>query len=75
MSKIGNGKLEFTGFPSEATIRRLAEALEADEDELLILAEKVPEAVRRRVLQRPEAFRKLASLDDEALDVLIESIG
>lgn len=75
LSKIENGKLEFTGFPSEATIHKLAEALDADEDELLILAEKVPEAVRRLILQRPKVFRKLATLDDVALDEVLEAIG
>ena len=74
VSKIENEKLDFGDYPSEELIVRLARALDADADELLILAEKVPEAIRRRVLQRPDAFRRLAMLDDETLDRIIESV-
>ena len=72
ISKIENEKLDFGDYPSEELILKLAKALEADADELLILAKKVPEDVKKRVMQRPDAFRKLASLDDEALDKLLE---
>lgn len=75
LSKIENGKLDFAGFPSEGTILKLAEALAADPDELLLLAEKIPESIRRRVIERPDAFRVLAGLDNQALDRLIEQIG
>ncbi len=44
-------------------ICRLAAALEADEEEVLVLAKKVPPAKRNRVLERPEVFGKLARLD------------
>src|SRR3954468_16177806 len=68
ISKIENEKLDFGDYPSEEMIRKLAKALDADEDELMLLAEKIPEAIRKRVLQRPDAFRKLAALDDDTLD-------
>ena len=71
ISKIENHKLDFGDFPSEAVIEKLAAALDADATDLLVLAEKVPEPIRRRVLQRPDAFRKLALLDDAALDKVI----
>ncbi len=74
LSKIENERLDFAQFPSEELTRRLAKALDADEDELMLLAEKIPEQIRRRVLQRPEAFRKLASLDDKALDAVLVQI-
>ena len=45
ISKVENGKLDFGDYPSEDLIRRLAAALDADEEELLLLAEKIPEAV------------------------------
>lgn len=61
--------------PGETIILKLPGALNADEDELLLLAEKVPEAVRRMLLLRPEVFRKLATLDDVALDKVLEAIG
>jgi transcriptional regulator with XRE-family HTH domain len=63
ISKAENGKLAFADFPGEALIVKLAKALDADTDELLIMAKKIP-----------EAFRKLAGLDDEALDKLIQGV-
>ena len=74
LSKIENERLDFAQFPSEDLIRRLARALDTDEDELLILAQKVPETIRQRVFERPEAFRKFASLDDPAIDSLLRAI-
>lgn len=71
ISKIENDRLDFSQFPSEATIRKLAEALETDEDELLLIAKKIPEAIRKRIVERPEAFRRLAALDDHALDQVL----
>ena len=43
----------------------------ADEDELLLLAEKVPDRIRKRVLERPDAFGRFADLDDQAIDKLL----
>ena len=57
-----------------AQIEILRSDLEADEDELLILAKKIPERIRRRVLQRPDAFSRLAELDDKALDRVIDQL-
>src|SRR6266436_1853344 len=42
LSKVETGRLDFGSYPSEALIHKLADALEADEDELLLLAEKIP---------------------------------
>ena len=74
LSKIENDKVDFAAFPSEDTIRKLAKVLEADVDELLLMAEKIPDRIRQRVLERPDAFRKFAALDDEAMDRLIGEI-
>jgi transcriptional regulator with XRE-family HTH domain len=74
ISKIENEKLDFGDYPSEDLIRKLAKALRADADELLILAEKIPEAIKKRVIQRPDVFRKLVKLDDESLDKLLENL-
>jgi HTH-type transcriptional regulator, competence development regulator len=74
ISKAENSKLAFADYPGEALILRLAESLDADADELLILAKKVPPQIKRRVLERPAAFRKLAGLDDEALDRLLQGV-
>jgi transcriptional regulator with XRE-family HTH domain len=74
LSKIENGKLDFASFPSEDTIRKLAEALEADVDELLLMAKKIPPDIRDRVIEKPDAFRKLAQLDDAALEKVMREI-
>lgn len=74
LSKIESEKLDFAPYPSEELIRRLAAALEADVDELLLLAKKIPVDIRDRVLERPDAFRTLASLDDVALDEVIRQV-
>lgn len=74
ISKIENEKLDFSDYPSEETIRKLAKALDGDVDELLVLAKKVPDDIKKRVMQRPDAFRKIASLDDETRDRLLEEI-
>lgn len=78
LSKIESERLDFAQYPSEPLIRKLAEALKADVDELLLLAKKIPPDIRDRVIERPDAFRKLAALDDRTLDLLLaeaESLG
>lgn len=41
ISKIESEKLDFGDYPSEDLIRRLAEALDTDVDELFLLAKKI----------------------------------
>lgn len=72
LSKIENHKLDEGHGPSEKLIHMLAMELDGDEEELLLLAEKVPEPIRKRVCERPEVFRRLASLDDAAIDKLMK---
>jgi transcriptional regulator with XRE-family HTH domain len=74
LSKVETGKLDFGDYPSEALIHRLADALETDEQELLILADKVPEKIRKRLKERPDAFRQLADLDDSTLDEVLANL-
>jgi transcriptional regulator with XRE-family HTH domain len=75
VSKIENEKLDFGDYPSEDLIRKLAKALEAEEAELFLRAEKIPEQIRKRVMERPDAFRKFATLDDATLDGLLVHLG
>ena len=75
LSKIENQNLSCGEFPSDELILKLAHALGGDPDELLLLAEKIPDAIRKRVLQRPDVFRKMASLDDSSLDKVLEFIA
>jgi hypothetical protein len=74
LSKAENGKLAFADYPGEALILKLAAALDADANELLIMAKKIPPQIRKRVLERPDAFGKLAGLDDKALDRILAQI-
>ena len=75
LSKIENDKLAFGDYPSEELICKLAEALDAVPDELLLLAEKIPPAVKLRVMERPDVFLKLATLDDATLDACLVHLG
>ena len=74
ISKIENEKLDFSDYPSEKRIRKIAEALGADVDELLTLANKIPDDIKQRVIERPDAFRKIAQLDDETLNELLKKL-
>ena len=67
LSRVENERLNFGDYPSDALIHRLADALEVDEEELLILA--------KRVLKRPDVFRVLAECDDRTLDKLMSAIS
>ena len=75
LSRVENERLNFGDYPSDALIHRLADALDANEDELLILAKRIPERIRKRVLQRPEVFGALAACDDKTLDKVLGQIG
>ena len=75
LSRVENERLNFGDYPSDALIHRLADALDANEEELLILAKRIPEPVKKRVLQRPDAFCAFATCDDATLDKLMTHIG
>lgn len=68
LSRVENKRLNFGDYPSDDLIHRLAKALETDEEELLILAKRVPERIRKRVIQHPDAFGAFAECDDKTLD-------
>lgn len=75
LSRVENERLNFGDYPSDALIHRLAEALDADEEELLVLAERIPQRIKERVLQRPDVFGVLAECDDKTLDKLLSELG
>lgn len=75
ISKVEKERLQFGDYPSEKFIHKLADALQCDEDELLLLTDRVPPAIQMRVLERPEAFRRIAELDDRTLDRLLNQIA
>ena len=74
LSKVENERLDFGDYPSEDLIRRLAAALGSDEAELMLLAKKIPEHIRQRVFERPDAFRKFADLTDADIDRLMDEM-
>jgi len=75
LSRVENEHLNYGEYPSDDLIHRIAEALEASEDELRILAKRVPESVKRRVIERPDAFLAFAACDNAQLDKLLVEIG
>ena len=74
LSRVENDRLDDEQTPREETIQRIARALKTDADELLLLAKRIPDAYRDRILSRPGVFRKLLNLSDTALDELVQSI-
>ena len=75
LSKVENKKLDFGDYPSDALICRLAVALDAEVDELLLLAKKVPNGMRDRIFERPEVFSALSRCDDTTLNRVLESLS
>ena len=75
LSRVETGNMTFGDYPSDALIHRLAHELDGDEEELLILAERIPTPIAKRILQRPDAFRVFARCDDKTLDRLMTQVG
>lgn len=75
ISKVENEKLHFGDYPSEKFIHKLATELEADEDELLLLTDRVPPALRQRICEHPDVFNAVADLDDAAIEQLREELA
>ena len=75
ISKVENERLHFGDYPSEKFVHKLAGELDADEDELLLLSDRVPDALRQRIRERPEVFNAVADLDDKSMDQLMQQIA
>lgn len=74
LSKIENG----AEIPSEAAVRRLAEALETDAEDLLARAGKVSQGLRDQAEQDPEVallLRRLPSMEPTQLDAVLRAGG
>ena len=52
-------RLTSSEFPSEDTIKKLAKAPRADADELLLMARKVPDSIKKRVIDTPTPSARL----------------
>ena len=74
LSKIENNRLEPGQSPKKDTIARLAQALDTDTDELLLLARKIPDSITQQIMERPSLFRKIACLDDRTVDQLVQGL-
>lgn len=74
LSRVENDRLDDEQTPREETLQRIAKALDADPDELLLLARRIPDAYRDRILSRPGVFRKLLNLSDTALEELVDQL-
>jgi transcriptional regulator with XRE-family HTH domain len=74
LSRVENDRLDDEQTPREDTLQRIARALDADPDELLLLARRIPDAYRDRILSRPGMFRKLLNLSDTALEELVKQL-
>lgn len=74
ISKVENERLHFGDYPSVKFVHKLSGELETDENELLLLSDRVPEALRRRIRERPEVFDAVAGLDDKEMDRLLKRL-
>ncbi len=75
LSKVENNRLDTGGFPSESLIHRLADVLQADEDELLLLARHLPRGMADRIFEQPEIFRVLAKCPPAKLQSVVKRIS
>lgn len=74
LSRVENDRLDDEQTPREETLQRIARALDADPDELLLLARRIPDSYRDRILSQPGVFRKLLNLSDDALEEMVRSM-
>jgi HTH-type transcriptional regulator, competence development regulator len=66
LSKLENNRMDRP--PSEDLIRRMAEVLKTDADELLVLAERIPTDIAEIILDQPESIELLRSMEGLSRD-------
>ena len=66
LSKLENNRMDRP--PSEELIRRMAEVLKTNADDLLVLAERIPTDIAEIILDRPESIELLRSMEDMSAD-------
>jgi hypothetical protein len=74
LPKIENHKLDFGDYAGEGLLRKLVKVLGGAEDDLPPVAEAIPADIKKRFVRRPDAFRKIARLDDDTLDPVLAEI-
>lgn len=71
LSRVENDRLDDEQTPREDTLQKIAKALNADADELLLLARRIPDAFRERILAKPGIFRRILNLSDSDLEGIL----
>ena len=66
LSKLENNRMDRP--PSEELIRKMAEVLKTNADELLVLAERVPTDIAGIILDQPESIELLRSMEGMSRD-------
>lgn len=74
LSRIENDRLDADQTPREETLQKIADALDADADELLLLARRIPDSYRNRILAKPGMFRRILTLSDDDLERLLTEV-
>ncbi len=74
LSKVERGKLDFGESPSASLIQRLSEVLGANEDELMLMAHRIPQSISSRIFQQPDVFRKLVGCDETTLENFVRTL-
>lgn len=75
LSRVENDRLDDEQTPREDTLQKIAKALSSDADELLLLARRIPETFRDRILQKPGIFRRILKLSDSDLEEMLNTFG
>lgn len=74
LSRVENDRLDDEQTPREETLQKIALALNTDSDELLLLARRIPDAFRNRILAKPGVFRRILNLSDVALEEMLANL-
>ncbi len=74
LSRVENDRLDDEQTPREETLQKIAQALDTDSDELLLLARRIPDAFRNRILAKPGIFRRILNLSDVALEEMLANL-
>ena len=74
LSRIENDRLDADQTPREETLDKIAGALETDLDELLLLAKRIPDSFRSRILAKPGMFRRILNLSDDDLERMLADV-
>ncbi|MCA9084412.1 MAG: helix-turn-helix transcriptional regulator [Planctomycetaceae bacterium] len=74
LSRVENDRLDADQTPREETLQKIAKALNTDADELLLLARRIPDSFRDRILSKPGIFRRILKLSDSALEDMLSGL-